>query len=77
MTFNHVGNYSFKVTENIPQDAQNNKLNGVTYDTNETTVTVRVTDKDADGNKTGQLTAKVSYENDRHDTTDLAQFINE
>lgn len=77
MTFNHVGNYTFKVTENIPQDAQNNKLNGVTYDTNETTVTVRVTDKDADGNKTGQLTATVSYENNRHDTTKLAQFINE
>lgn len=77
MTFNHVGTYTFKVAENIPQDAQNNKLNGVTYDTNVTTVTVCVTDKDADGNKTGQLTAKVSYENDRHETTDLAQFINE
>ncbi len=77
MTFKHVGTYTFKVAENIPQDAQNNKLNGVTYDTNVTTVTVLVTDKDADGNKTGQLTAKVSYENDRHDTTKLAQFINE
>ena len=76
MTFKHVGTYTFKVAENIPQDAQNNKLNGVTYDTNVTTVTVCVTDKDADGNKTGQLTAKVFYENDRHDTTDLAQFIN-
>lgn len=77
MTFNHVGTYTFKVAENIPQDAQNNKLNGVTYDTNVTTVTVRVTDKDADGNKTGQLTKTVSYENNRHNTTDLAQFINE
>lgn len=77
MTFKHVGTYTFKVAENIPQDAQNNKLNGVTYDTNVGTVTVQVTDKDANGNKTGQLTAKkVSYENDRHDTTDLAQFIN-
>ena len=77
MTFKHVGTYTFKVAENIPQDAQNNKLNGVTYDTNVTTVTVCVTDKDADGNKTGQLTAKVSYKNDRHETTKLAQFINE
>lgn len=77
MTFNHVGNYTFKVTENIPQDAQNNKLNGVTYDTNVGTVTVQVTDKDANGNKTGQLTATVSYENNSHDTTKLAQFINE
>ncbi len=77
MTFKHVGTYTFNVKETIPDGAKNNKLNGVTYDTNETTVTVCVTDKDADGNKTGQLTAKVSYENDRHDTTDLAQFINE
>ena len=77
MTFKHVGTYTFKVAENIPQDAQNNKLNGVTYDTNVTTVTVCVTDKDADGNKTGQLTAKVSYKNSKHQSTNLAQFINE
>ena len=77
MTFNHVGNYTFKVTENIPQDAQNNKLNGVTYDTNVGTVTVQVTDKDANGNKTGQLQAAVSYQNSRNNSTDLAQFINE
>lgn len=77
MTFNHVGNYTFKVTENIPQDAQNNKLNGVTYDTNVATVTVQVTDKDANGNKTGQLTAEVSYKNSRNDKTNWAQFINE
>lgn len=77
MSFNHVGTYTFKVTENIPQDAQNNKLNGVTYDTNVTTVTVRVTDKDNDGNKTGALAAMVSYENSKHQSTNLAQFINE
>lgn len=77
MTFNKVGNYTFKVTENIPDAAQNNKLNGVTYDTNVTTVTVSVTDKDADGNKTGQLNATVSYENSKHQSTNLAQFINE
>lgn len=77
MTFNHVGNYTFKVTENIPQDAQNNKLNGVTYDTNVGTVTVQVTDKDANGNKTGQLQAAASYQNSRNNSTDLAQFINE
>lgn len=76
LTFNHVGNYTFKVTENIPQDAQNNKLNGVTYDTNVGTVTVQVTDKDANGNKTGQLQAAVSYQNSRNNSTDLAQFIN-
>lgn len=77
MTFNHVGTYTFKVTENIPDAAQNNKLNGVTYDTNVATVTVVVTDKDANGNKTGKLTATVSYENSKHQSTDLAQFVNE
>lgn len=77
MTFKHVGTYTFKVAENIPQDAQNNKLNGVTYDTNVGTVTVQVTDKDANGNKTGQLQAAVSYQNSRNNSTDLAQFINE
>lgn len=76
LTFTKVGTYTFNVKETIPDGAKNNTLNGVTYDTNETTVTVRVTDKDADGNKTGQLTATVSYENNRHDTTKLAQFIN-
>lgn len=77
MIFKHVGTYTFKVAENIPQDAQNNKLNGVTYDTNVTTVTVRVTDKDKNGNKTGQLNAKVSYENSKHQSKKLAQFVNE
>ena len=77
MTFNKVGNYTFKVTENIPDAAQNNKLNGVTYDTNVTTVTVLVTDKDAKGNKTGKLTATVSYENSKHQSKKLAQFVNE
>ena len=76
LTFNHVGTYTFNVKETIPDGAKNNKLNGVTYDTNETTVTVRVTDKDADGNKTGQLTATVSYTNSRHDSTELAKFVN-
>lgn len=77
LTFTKTGTYTFKVTENIPQEAQNNKLNGVTYDTNVATVTVRVTDKDADGNKTGQLNAKVSYENSKHQSKKLAQFVNE
>ena len=76
LIFTKTGTYTFKVTENIPDAAQNNKLNGVTYDTNVTTVTVRVTDKDADGNKTGQLTAKVSYTNSGNDSTGLAKFVN-
>lgn len=76
LTFSHVGTYTFNVKETIPDGAKNNKLNGVTYDDNITTVTVKVTDKDASGNKTGRLTAAVSYENSRNDSTDLAKFVN-
>ena len=76
LTFTKTGTYTFLVKENVPESAQNNKLNGVTYDTNVTTVTVSVTDKDANGNKTGQLNATVSYENSKHQSTNLAQFVN-
>ncbi len=50
--------YTYTVREKLPAgvDAQNNKLNGVVYDTNEYTVTVSVTDE---GN--GKLNAVVDY----------------
>ena len=76
LTFTKVGTYTFNVKETIPDGAKNNTLNGVTYDTNVGTVTVQVTDKDAKGNKTGRLTATVSYTNSRHDSTELAKFVN-
>ena len=76
LTFTKVGTYTFNVKETIPDGAKNNKLNGVTYDTNVGTVTVQVTDKDAKGNKTGQLQAAVSYKNSRNDSMDLAKFVN-
>lgn len=76
LTFNHVGTYTFNVKETIPDGTPDNKLNGVTYDTNVGTVTVQVTDKDANGNKTGQLQAAVSYQNSRNASTDLAKFVN-
>ena len=76
LTFTKTGTYTFLVKENVPESAQNNKLNGVTYDTNVATVTVCVTDKDADGNKTGQLQAAVSYKNSRNDSTDRVKFVN-
>ena len=76
LTFNHVGTYTFNVKETLPDGAKNNTLNGVTYDTNVGAVTVQVTDKDANGDKTGRLTATVSYTNSRNDSTDLAKFVN-
>ena len=76
LTFTKVGTYTFNVKETIPDGAKNNTLNGVTYDTNVGTVTVQVTDKDANGNKTGRLTATVSYTNSRHASTDRVKFVN-
>ena len=77
VTFNKAGTYRFRVKENIPADAKDSVKNGITYDENISTVTVTVTDKDDDGNRTGRLKAHVSYENSAHDkTTDLAKFVN-
>ena len=77
VTFNKAGTYRFRVKENIPADAKDSVKNGITYDDNISIVTVTVTDKDDDGNRTGRLKALVSYENSAHDkTTDLAKFVN-
>ena len=75
--FTKAGTYRFSITEKIPAAAENGVLDGVTYDNNISTVTVKVSDKDADGVKTGKLTASVSYDNSQHaDIKDLAGFIN-
>ncbi len=76
VTFNKVGTYRFRVKESVPADAKDNVKKGITYDDNISTVTVTVTDKDDDGNKTGRLKAQVSYENSGHDETGLAKFVN-
>ena len=77
MTFTKAGTYSFSVTEKIPADAEGGVLDGVTYDDNISTVTVKVSDRDAEGSKTGKLTAAVSYDNSQHtDISDLAGFTN-
>ena len=76
VTFNKVGTYRFRVKENVPADAKDSVKKGITYDDNISTVTVTVTDKDDDGNKTGRLKALVSYENSSNDETGLAKFVN-
>ena len=76
VTFNKVGTYRFRVKENVPADAKDSVKNGITYDENISTVTVTVTDKDDDGNKTGRLKAQVSYDNSGHEETGLAKFVN-
>ena len=76
LAFNHVGTYTFNVKEIMPDEAKDSRLDGVTYDDNITTVTVKVTDKDTNGNKTGKLKAEVSYINNRHEAADKAKFVN-
>lgn len=76
MTFTKPGTYTFRVTENVPEGAKDNVKNGVTYDSNISTVTITVTDKNASGKRTGELTAAVTYKNSKHDGTDCAEFEN-
>ncbi|MBO5461632.1 MAG: VWA domain-containing protein [Ruminococcus sp.] len=55
ITFKKVGTYTFAVKETA------GNIDGITYDPNNVIVTVHVTDKDANGLPTGQLSASVSY----------------
>ncbi len=49
LTYDKAGTYYYVVKENIPAEAVNNKLNGVTYDTSEYHVTVTVTPDNTSG----------------------------
>lgn len=44
ITFTKPGTYTFAVSEVVPKDAVDNKLNGITYDTSVKNITVEVTD---------------------------------
>ncbi len=54
ITFNKVGTYAFRITENVPDDPK-----GITYDTRSSRVVVTVT-----SGGMGVLTANVVYDND-------------
>lgn len=60
ITFIKNGTYTFYVSENIPENAVNNVLDGVTYDSHVETVSVNVTEDYA--NHT--LVAEVTYDQD-------------
>ena len=75
LTFSRAGTYKFNVTEKITASAKNGKLSGVTYDSNVSTVTITVSDKDKGGNKTGKLAAAVTYSNSRHEDADDKAFF--
>lgn len=70
ITFSKEGTYTFNINEVIPQEAENNVLNGITYDAQPSTVSVTVSDNDQ-----GQLIIeKVVYDNDESLTA--AEFTN-
>ena len=70
ITFSKEGTYTFNINEVIPQEAENNVLNGITYDAQPSTVNVTVSDNDQ-----GQLIIeKVVYDNDESLTA--AEFTN-
>lgn len=70
ITFNKEGTYTFNINEVIPEGAENNVLNGITYDSTPSTVSVTVSDNDQ-----GQLIIeKVVYDNDENLTA--AEFTN-
>ena len=48
--------FTYEITEDVPEGAESNKLNGLTYDPGPKEVTVKVTDK---GN--GELETEVIY----------------
>lgn len=70
LTINKEGTYTFNINEVIPEGAENNVLNGITYDSTPSTVSVTVSDNDQ-----GQLIIeKVVYDNDENLTA--AEFTN-
>ncbi len=68
MTFTKEGEYTYKVTEVLPNGvtSENNEANGITYDTHTAQVTV-IVDEDA---TTGKLSASVEYDNTSAITSD-------
>ena len=68
MTFTKEGEYTYKVTEVLPNGvtSENNKANGITYDTHTAQVTVIV----EEDTTTGKLSASVKYDNTSAITSD-------
>ncbi|MDM8162998.1 Spy0128 family protein [Collinsella intestinalis] len=63
-TFDGTGTFKFYVHEVVPDSVtdQNQTANGITYDTHVGTLTLVVTDTDADGKHTGELTITPQFD---------------
>ncbi|WP_415980125.1 Spy0128 family protein [Faecalicoccus pleomorphus] len=63
LTFTKAGTYKITMKEDIPQDAENNMLNGVTYDSHEVVVTYTVSDKNGTLTVESKVEGKTTFEN--------------
>lgn len=63
LTFTKAGTYKITMKEDIPQDAENNMLNGVTYDSHEVVVTYTVSDENGILTVESKVEGKTTFEN--------------
>lgn len=63
LTFTKAGIYEITMKEDIPQDAENNMLNGVTYDSHEVVVTYTVSDENGTLTVESKVEGKTTFEN--------------
>lgn len=63
LTFTKAGTYKITMKEDIPQDAENNMLNGVTYDSHEVVVTYTVSDENGTLTVESKVEGKPTFEN--------------
>ena len=75
ITFKKAGTYTFTIQEKIPEEAaeNGNKLNGVTYDDSEWTLTVVVKDEGSQLKVTSHTYAKIGGSSNN----DAAKFVND
>ncbi|SUO03427.1 LPXTG cell wall surface protein [Faecalicoccus pleomorphus] len=63
LIFTKAGIYEITMKEDIPQDAENNMLNGVTYDSHEVVVTYTVSDENGTLTVESKVEGKTTFEN--------------
>ena len=75
--FTAAGTYKFIITEDVPEGAVNNKLNGITYDGAEWTLTVKVDDQNSKLTVTDHTYEPKQADSDHQQNTNHAVFLND
>ena len=63
LTFTKAGTYKITMKEEIPEEAENNMLNGITYDSDEIVVTYTVADENGTLTVESKVEGKTTFEN--------------